>query len=95
MDRACSTNVEKTNAYRILMGKPEGKRPLRRPRRRWVNNIKIHLREIRWIGIYWIGLTLDRKQWRALAKKVMNLWVPHNFWEVPEYLHNWRLLKKG
>jgi hypothetical protein len=46
MGRACSTNGEKTNAYRILVGKPEGKRPLGRPRRRWVDNIKIDLREI-------------------------------------------------
>jgi hypothetical protein len=45
---------EKTNAYRILVGKPEGKRPLRRPRRRWVDNIKIHLREIVWDGVDWI-----------------------------------------
>jgi hypothetical protein len=46
MGRACSTKGEKRNAYRILVGKPEGKRPLRRPRRRWVNNIKKDLREV-------------------------------------------------
>jgi hypothetical protein len=46
MGRACSTNGEKRNAYGILLGNPEGKRPLGRPRRRWVNNIKMHLREI-------------------------------------------------
>jgi hypothetical protein len=54
MDRACSTNVEKRNAYRILVGTPEGKRPVGRPRCRWVDNIKMVLREIGWMG--WIGL---------------------------------------
>jgi hypothetical protein len=48
MGRACSTNGEKRNAYRILVGKPEGNKPLGRPRRRWVNNIKMDLREIGW-----------------------------------------------
>jgi hypothetical protein len=47
---------EKRNAYRILVGKPEGRRPLGRPRRRWVNNIKIYLREIGWAGMYWIDV---------------------------------------
>jgi hypothetical protein len=47
---------EKRNAYRILMGKPEGKRPLGRPRRRWVDNIKMDVREIRWDGMNWIDL---------------------------------------
>jgi hypothetical protein len=51
MGRACSTNVEKINAYRILVGKPERKRPLGRPRRRWVDNIKMDLREIGWGGM--------------------------------------------
>jgi hypothetical protein len=51
MGRACSTNGEKRNAYRILVGKPDGKRPLGRPRRRWVDNIKMDLREIRWDGM--------------------------------------------
>jgi hypothetical protein len=60
MDRACSTNGEKTNAYRIVVGKPEGKGPLGGPRRRWVDNIKIDLREIGWDGIDWIDLAQDR-----------------------------------
>jgi hypothetical protein len=56
MGRACSTNGEKRNAYRILLGKPEGKRPLGRPRPRWVGSIKIDLREIVWDGLNWIDL---------------------------------------
>jgi hypothetical protein len=60
MDRACCTNGEKTNSYRILVGMPEGKRPLVRPRRRWVNNIKIDLIEIGWDGMDWIDLAEDR-----------------------------------
>jgi hypothetical protein len=67
---------EKRNAYRILVGNPEGKRPLGRPRRRWVGNIKIDLRETGWDGGDWIDLAQDRDQWRALVKVVMNLQVP-------------------
>jgi hypothetical protein len=58
------------NAYRILVGKSEGKRPLGRPRRRWVNNIKMNLREIGWDGRDWIELAQDRDQWRALVNTV-------------------------
>jgi hypothetical protein len=67
---------ETRNAYRILVGKSEGKRPLRRPRSRWVDNIKIDLREIEWDGMDWIDLAQDRDQWRALMNTVMNLRVP-------------------
>jgi hypothetical protein len=67
---------EKTNAYKILVGKPEGKRPLGRPRRRWVDNIKIDLREIGLEGVIWIDVAQDRDQWRALVNMVMNLQVP-------------------
>jgi hypothetical protein len=67
---------EKRNAYRILVGKPEGKRPLGRPRLRWVDNIKIDLRETGWDGLDWIDLAQDRDQWRALVNTVMNLRVP-------------------
>jgi hypothetical protein len=67
---------EKRNAYTLLVRKPEGKRPLVRPRRRWVDNIKIDLREIGWNGIDWIDLVQDRDQWRALVNTVMNLRVP-------------------
>jgi hypothetical protein len=71
MNRACSTNGEKRNACRVLVGKPEGKRPLRRPRRRWVDNIKMDHRETGWYE-----LTENRDQWRALVNTVMNLRVP-------------------
>jgi hypothetical protein len=67
---------EKRNAYRILVGKPEEKRPLRRPRHRWVDNIKMDLREIEWGNMDWIVLPQDRDQWRALVNTVMNLPVP-------------------
>jgi hypothetical protein len=67
---------ETRNAYRILVGKPEGRRPLGRPRRRWVDNIKIDLREIMWDGVDWIDLAQNRDQWRALVNTVMNLRVP-------------------
>jgi hypothetical protein len=66
----------KRNAYRILVGNPEGKRPLRKPSRRWVDNIKLDLREIGWDGIDWIDLAQDIGQWRALVNTVMNLRVP-------------------
>jgi hypothetical protein len=64
------------NWYRILVGKPEGKRPLGRPRRRWVDNIKMDLGEIGWDGTDWIELAQDRDQWRALVNTMMNLRVP-------------------
>jgi hypothetical protein len=63
---------EKRNAYRILVGNPEGKRPLGRPRRRWVDNIKIDLRD----GMDWIDLPQYRDQWRTFVNAVMNLRVP-------------------
>jgi hypothetical protein len=56
MDRVCSTNGAKRNAYRILVGEPEGKRPLGRPRRRWVCNIKMDLRKMRWTGLIWLRI---------------------------------------
>jgi hypothetical protein len=60
----------------MLVGKPEGKRPLERPRRKWVCNIKMDLRDIGWGSIDWIDLALDRDQWRALVNTVMNIRVP-------------------
>jgi hypothetical protein len=67
---------EKRNAYRLLVGKPEGKRPLGRPRRGWADNIKIDPLEIGWGGVDWIGLAQDTDKWRALVNAVMNLRVP-------------------
>jgi hypothetical protein len=67
---------ENRNAYRILVGNPEGKRPLGRPIRRWVDNIKMDLREIRWDDMDWIDLAQYRDQWRALVNTIMNLRVP-------------------
>jgi hypothetical protein len=67
---------ETRNAYRILVGKPKGKRRLGRPRRRWVGYINVFLREIGWDSIEWIDLAQDRVQWRAIASTVMNLRVP-------------------
>jgi hypothetical protein len=68
--------LETRNAYRILVGKPEGKRTLGRPRRRWVDNIKMDLREAGGDGINWIDLAEDRDQWRAFVNTMMNLQVP-------------------
>jgi hypothetical protein len=67
---------EKRNEYRILVGKPEGKSPLGRPRCRWVVNIKMDVREIVRGGMDWIDMAQDREQWRALVNIVMNLWIP-------------------
>jgi hypothetical protein len=67
---------EKRNVYRLLVGKPEGKRPLGRPRRRWMDNIKMNLSEVGLSVVYWIGLAQDRYRWRALVNSVMNLQVP-------------------
>jgi hypothetical protein len=75
MGGPCSTNGEK-NAYRLLVGKPEGKRPLGRPRRRWVDNIGMDFVEVGWGDVDWIGLAKDRNRWRALVNSVLNLWVP-------------------
>jgi hypothetical protein len=66
----------KRNLYRILVGYPEGKRPLGRPRRRWEDNIRLDFREIEWGGMDWIDLAQDRNQWRALVDTVMNLRGP-------------------
>jgi hypothetical protein len=59
-----------------IVGKPEGKRPLGRPRRRWIDNIKMDILEIGVSAVEWIGLTQDRYRWRALVNSVMNLRVP-------------------
>jgi hypothetical protein len=76
MGGPCSTNGEKRNAYILLVGNPEGKRPLGRPRRRWVDNIMTDLGEVVWGDVDWIGLAKDRNRWRALVNSVLNLRVP-------------------
>jgi hypothetical protein len=67
---------EKRNIYRLLVGKPEGKKALGRPRHRWADNIRMHLGEVGWGDVDWIGLAQDRNNWRALVNSVMNLLVP-------------------
>jgi hypothetical protein len=67
---------ERRGAYRALVGKPEGGRPLERPRRRWEDNIKMGVREVGLGGMDWINLAEDRDRWRALVNAVMNLRVP-------------------
>jgi len=67
---------ERRGVYRVLVGKPEGKRPLWRPRRRWKDNIKMVLQEVGCGGMEWIELAQDRDRWRGLVNAVMNLRVP-------------------
>jgi hypothetical protein len=67
---------EGRGAYMILVGRPEGRRPLGRPRRRWEDNIKMDLQEVGWAGMDWIDMAQDRDRCRALVNAVMNLQVP-------------------
>jgi hypothetical protein len=67
---------EKRNAYRLLVGKPEGRRPIGRPRRRWLDNIMMGFVEVGWGDVDWIGLAQDREGWRALVNSILNLRVP-------------------
>jgi len=69
---------ERGGVYRVLLGKPERKRPIWRPRRRWEDNIKMDLQEVGYGGVDWIELTQSRNRWRALVTAVMNLRVPQN-----------------
>jgi hypothetical protein len=69
---------KRRNAYRLLVGKPEGRRPLGRPRRRWVDNIRADLEEIGRGGVGWTGMAQDRDNWRALVNSVTNLQVLQN-----------------
>jgi hypothetical protein len=66
---------EERNVHKVLMGKPEGKRPLGRPRHRWEDGIRMDLREIGWGSVEWMQLAQDRDQWQALVNTVMNLRV--------------------
>jgi hypothetical protein len=67
---------EKRNAYRLLVGKPERRRPPRRPRRTWVDNNRIDLVEVGWGDVAWVGLAQDSDRWRALVNPVLNLQAP-------------------
>jgi hypothetical protein len=69
---------ERRGVYRVLVGKPEGKRPIWRPRPRWENNIKMDLQEVGRGGVYWIELAQDREKLRALVTEVTDLRVPQN-----------------
>jgi len=76
MGGACSAYGDGRGVYRVLVGKPEGKRPLGRPRHRWEDNIRMDLQEVRCGGTDRIDLAQDRDRWPALVNAVMNLWVP-------------------
>jgi len=76
MGWTCSTYGESRGVYRVLMGKPEGKRPLGRPRLRWEDNIKMDLEEVGCGVMAWIDMAYDRDRWRALVNAVMNIRVP-------------------
>jgi hypothetical protein len=67
---------EERGVYRVLVGKPEGKRPAGRPRRRWEDNIRMDLQEVGCGGMDWIGLAQDRDRWRAIVNAAVNLRVP-------------------
>jgi len=67
---------EMKNAHKILVRKPEGKRPLGRPRRRWEDNIRMDRREVVWDGVDWVHLAQDREQWRDLVSTIMSLRIP-------------------
>jgi hypothetical protein len=77
MGGACSTYGKKRGAYRILVGRPEGRRPFGGPRRRWEGNIKMDLQNVGW-GMDWIQLAQGRERWRTFVNAAMNLRVPQN-----------------
>jgi hypothetical protein len=91
MGGACSTR----NAYGILVGKPEGKRPQGTPRRGWEYNIRIDLSEIGWGGMDWIDLAQDRDQWRAPCEHGNEPSGSIKCREILKWLRNWQFLKKG
>jgi hypothetical protein len=73
---------ENRNAYRLLVGKPEGKRPLGRPRRSWMNTVKMDLREIGWDGMNWIDLAQVRDQWRAQYTRHFVIWIHKSYYSI-------------
>jgi hypothetical protein len=77
---------EMRNAYKIMVRKCEGKRPLGRHRHRWEDNIRVGVREIEWEGVDWIHLIQDRDQWHVFVNKVMDPWVP---WKAGNFLTSW------
>jgi hypothetical protein len=76
---------EKRNAYRLFVGKPEGKRPLGRPRRRWMDNIRMDLVEVEWGDVDWISLAQDRNRWRALVNFGIEPSGSMKCWETIEW----------
>jgi hypothetical protein len=83
MECPCSTKGQRRHSYRFVVGNPAGKRPLRRPRRRWLDNNRMDLGEVGWSDMNWIGLAQDRGKWGALVKAV------RNFRETIEWLYIW------
>jgi hypothetical protein len=75
MGGACSEYGQRRGVYGVLVGKPKGKRPLERPRRRWEDNIKMDLKEVGWVVMGWMELAPDRESWPGLMNAVMNLRV--------------------
>jgi hypothetical protein len=84
---------ERVGVYRVLVGKPEGKRPLERPRRRWEDNNKLDLREKGIDGANWIRLAQDRVQWWAFVNTVMNLRVPQRKQNIFDKMSDYQLFK--
>jgi hypothetical protein len=78
MRRTCITHGEERNTYGVLMGAPEEREPLGRPRHRWKNGIKMNIRAIDWGNMDWIHLVQDRNQWRTLMNMVISFRVPQN-----------------
>jgi hypothetical protein len=85
MGGPCSTNGEKRNAYRLLVEKPKGKRPLGRPRRRWVDNVRMDLGEVGWGDMDWIGLAKDRNRWRVFCEFGIEPSGSMKCWETIEW----------
>jgi hypothetical protein len=79
---------KKRNAYRLLVGKPEGKGPLERSRRRWVDNIRMDLGEVGWVYVDYIGLAQDRNKWGALVNSVLNIPAQSNAGKLSSGLLN-------